>query len=182
MELHGPFLWAPFRCHPHCHVDSPVRARWLCCRQYLWLPFTVPVLLPSPAQSRCNCVPRPQPFLLAELVMAERGAAHGWGAEELGVRLVNLQFPNLTWTHWCTPGGENWQCGAMWNTAPAFAGRCFVFSEHRTLCRRCDKSLRISEEGQACRLKQEWPLWFTSSLIWRIKRCKSLSMLWGLED
>lgn len=123
------------------------------------------------------CVPQPQPFLLAELVVAVNRAMHGWGAEE---QLVSLQLQNLTQTYWCTQGRENWMCGPMRNMARAFTGWCFVFSEHPTLCGRCDKSLWISEEGQACRLK--WPLWFKSSLIWRIKRCKSLFMLWGLEN
>lgn len=128
------------------------------------------------------CVPWSQPFLLAELAMAVRGTACGRGAEELGLCLVSFQLQNLTQTHWCTQGRENWQCRAVWNMAPAFSGSCFVFSEHPTLCRRCDKSLWISEEGQDHRLKQEWPLWFKSSLIWRIKRCKSLFMLWGPEN
>lgn len=58
----------------------------------------------------------------------------------------------------------------------------FVFSEHPTLCQRCDKSLGTSEEGQGCRLKQDWPVWFKSSLIWWMKRCKSPFMIWGLEN
>lgn len=56
MELDGPFLWAAFRCHFRCRLDFLVRARWLCCRQYLWLPFTVPMPLPSPALSCWNRV------------------------------------------------------------------------------------------------------------------------------
>lgn len=109
------------------------------------------------------------------------GAVYGQGAEELGLWSVSLLLQNLTQTHCCTQGRENWQWHLR-NAAPAFTNWCFMFPEHPTLCRGCAKPLRISEEGQACRLTQEWPLWFKSSLIWRIKRCKSLFMLWGLEN
>lgn len=65
-----------------------------------------PVLLKS-------CVPWPQPFLLAELVMAVRVAVHGQGAEELGLRTLSLQLQNLTQTRWRTQERENWQWGAV---------------------------------------------------------------------
>lgn len=67
-------------------------------------------------------LPRPQPFLPAELAMAVRGAAHDRGTEELALRSVSLQLQNLTQTHWCAQGRENWQ--AVWSCVKYGSSLC----------------------------------------------------------
>lgn len=58
-EIHSVFLLAAFWCHPCHHLPSPIRAWWLCHRQYLCgstsVPFAVLMLRPSPTLSCWNC-------------------------------------------------------------------------------------------------------------------------------
>lgn len=91
---------------------------------------------------------QPYPVLL-ELCMPGHSlsSAHSRGVQG---SLVYLQLQNLAQT--CQER-KSWQCRAVWNMAPASTGDCFVFSENPTLCRGCDKTLPVSEEGQTHRLK-----------------------------
>lgn len=105
MELLGPFLWAAFRCHLCCHLD--LVAVW---QAVPLVTFHGPHAPSQPCPVLLKlCMPWPQPFLLAQLAMAVRGAAHGRGAEELGLHIVSLQLQNLIQTRWCTKEMENWQ-------------------------------------------------------------------------